>query len=185
MVALTYKISIKEKNKLHINNENSFLLSIYEKSKDEINGLKDLFSRLRSDYDLDDKEILNLIREDLIFIPVSIFSGSLAPLEAVVYYLKEDGYSFHKIASLLNRNDRTIWVTYNKSLKKKFKEESTSNLMIPLSILKNRRFSILESITFYLKEEKKLSLRQISTILNKNPKTIWTVYSRFKKKDER
>jgi DNA-binding transcriptional MerR regulator len=60
-------------------------------------------------------------REDrVIDIPSSIFKDrDLAPLEAITEHLKDDlGMSFHEIAVLLNRNDRTIWTCYSRAKKK-------------------------------------------------------------------
>ena len=60
------------------------------------------------------------IKKPGFYIPLSIFKDkSLGVLEALVYYLKEDKQmTFHKIALLLNRDDRTIWTTYHRSVKK-------------------------------------------------------------------
>lgn len=60
-------------------------------------------------------------REDrVIDIPSSIFRDrNLAPLEALTEHLKDNlGMSFHEIAVLLNRNDRTIWTCYSRAKKK-------------------------------------------------------------------
>ena len=53
-------------------------------------------------------------------IPVSVFSASsLSPMEAVVVYLKDEfSLSYHKVAMLLKRDDRTIWTVYNRARKK-------------------------------------------------------------------
>ncbi|MBU1198712.1 MAG: hypothetical protein KKF46_02675 [Nanoarchaeota archaeon] len=43
----------------------------------------------------------------------------LSVLESIVYYLKKQYYlSFHDIALLLKRDDRTIWTVYQRALKK-------------------------------------------------------------------
>jgi len=59
----------------------------------------------------------------LIAIPVSVLSDrSLATLEAVVEYLKEVlGLSYHEIAVLLKRDDRTVWTCYQRAKKKRGK----------------------------------------------------------------
>ncbi len=53
-------------------------------------------------------------------IPVSIFHNrDLAPLEGISCYLKDKALmSYHEIAVELNRDDRTIWTSYNRALKK-------------------------------------------------------------------
>ena len=55
-------------------------------------------------------------------------------------------------------------------------------LDIPLRILQDRTFAVLESIVEYLKEEKDLRYFEIAELLNKDQRTIWTVYNRAKKK---
>jgi len=42
--------------------------------------------------------------------------------------------------------------------------------------------SVLETLTKYLREELNLRLYQIANLLNKNQRTIWTVYNRAQKK---
>jgi len=60
---------------------------------------------------------------DDIKIPISVFADrSLASLEAVVEYMKENlELSYHEIAVLLKRNDRTIWTCYHRAKKKRSK----------------------------------------------------------------
>ena len=54
------------------------------------------------------------------FIPISVFSNiKLSVLESIVKYLKEiQKLSYHNIAVLLKRDDRTVWTIYNRCLKK-------------------------------------------------------------------
>ena len=59
--------------------------------------------------------------------------------------------------------------------------EKTS-LAIPSSIFKNRQLSVLEAITVYLHDKKKMRYSQIARLLNRNDRTIWTAYQRAKKK---
>ena len=52
-------------------------------------------------------------------IPVSIFQNKLGVLENIVVYLKDEcALSYHNIALLLKRNDRTIWSAYNTAVRK-------------------------------------------------------------------
>ena len=58
------------------------------------------------------------------FIPIPSFvfrDRSVAVLESLVEYMKDSqGLSFHEIALLLNRNDRTVWTVYRRAkLKRK------------------------------------------------------------------
>jgi hypothetical protein len=57
-------------------------------------------------------------------IPLSVFRDrNVAVLECITEYLKEElDMSYHDIAVLLNRDDRTIWTSYNRT-KKKRKDE--------------------------------------------------------------
>ena len=53
-------------------------------------------------------------------VPLRIFiEQELSPLETLVVYLKEESkLSFHAIALLLLRDDRTIWTSYMRAKKK-------------------------------------------------------------------
>ena len=132
-----------------------------------------------SEKDIPEKQVVESI-------PISVFNNKkLSALETICKYLKENiNKSYHEIATLLNRNDRTIWTTYNNS-KKKLAERfviKESGISIPISIFKDRKLSVLESIAVYLKDELGLTLHKIATLLNRNDRTIWTVYNRGKKK---
>lgn len=57
-------------------------------------------------------------------VPVFVFRDrSVAVLEALVEYLRDvKGLSYHEIAVLINRDDRTIWTVYNRvKLKRKYR----------------------------------------------------------------
>ena len=53
-------------------------------------------------------------------IPTSIFkTRELSILESLVVHLKDDkNMTYAQIARLLNRDDRTVWTAYQRSLKK-------------------------------------------------------------------
>ena len=59
-------------------------------------------------------------QEEVILIPSNIFKDrSLSVLEAIVKYLKEKrNLTYHQIAELVDRDDRTIWTVYNRVIKK-------------------------------------------------------------------
>ena len=63
------------------------------------------------------------------------------------------------------------------------KKEGNS-IYIPINILKDRVLSPLESLIEYLKEEKKLSYKNISILINRDQRNVWTIYNRVKKKRE-
>jgi DNA-directed RNA polymerase specialized sigma24 family protein len=54
-------------------------------------------------------------------IPTEIFKDrTLSVLEAIVEYLKEQkGLSYHEIAEMLNRDDRTVWTCYHRAKQKR------------------------------------------------------------------
>lgn len=66
-----------------------------------------------------DKE--KLMDKGMIRVPVYLFRDrNVAVLEALVEYLKDvHGLSYHEIAVLLNRDDRTIWTAYSRVIKKR------------------------------------------------------------------
>jgi len=60
--------------------------------------------------------------------------------------------------------------------------DSSSELSIPSSVFQNRNLSVLEAMVVYLKEDKSLKYSEIAKLLNRDDRTIWTVYNRAKKK---
>lgn len=140
-------------------------------------------SEMKTKYELSSADIIQLTKQSVI-IPLCIFTKWLSSLEAIVKYLKENqGMRLKQIADLLNRDQRTIWGAYARS-RKKHKEPLLIKPCkhIPASIFRDRNLSVLESLTLYLKEEEKLNLSEIARLLQRDPRTIWTVYHRLKKK---
>ncbi len=125
-------------------------------------------------------------RKTSITLSSSLFRNrQFSVLEALTVYLKEKKkLTYAQIARLLNRDDRTIWTVYNRAKKKPTTKSTTSkgSIAFPLSILSNRKFSCLEALVKYLKEKKGLTYAQIARLLNRDDRTIWTVYNRAKKK---
>lgn len=116
-------------------------------------------------------------------IPVSIFRNILSPLEALVKYLKENlNLKYHEIAKLLHRDDRTIWITYRNSKSKYVELETSEDILISLRIFFDRKLSVLEHLVLYLREKRSNSNKEIAMLLDKNESTIWTAYTRAKKK---
>ena len=133
------------------------------------------------EYNPDEKLNLNQI----IFIPIEIFNNdSLSSLETVTKYLKEElNYRFRDIAVFLNRSQKTIWDAYNSSKEKmsiNFEIEKKISFLVPLLIFKDRSVSFLEALTEYLKDHFNLKYCQIAALLNRDQRTIWTVYNRVK-----
>ena len=177
----------KKKGDVQENQVNSNSQEINLSYQNEKESMKNLIKSLIEKYNFSKEEFSSLFEtpenNDL---PISIFKNKeLSGLETITKYLKEvRNLKYSDIASLLNRDSRTIWSTYNAS-KKKLPEQldiRQSDIIIPLSKLSDRSFSILESIVSYLKFKYKLSLHEIGVLLNRDDRTIWTVLSRFKKK---
>jgi hypothetical protein len=130
------------------------------------------------------KEILKIIEKKEAVIPYSIFSNEkLSPLETITKYLRENlGYKYAEIANLLGRNPLPIGITYRNAVHK-MKEglDISSKEGIPASIINNKELSVFESIVYYLKK-KDLKFSEIAKILNRDDRTIWTVYHRAVKK---
>ncbi len=123
-------------------------------------------------------------------VPSSIFSDrSRSILEAATTYLKEEKKcTLRHIAHLLHRDERTIWTCYSRAKKKQQKAKAQKHLPsvdIPTSVFHDRRFSSLEAVVVYLKEKRGFSFREISHLLSRDERTIWTCYARTKKKQEK
>ena len=149
--------------------------------------IKLLLKELIQKYDLKKEDLLEAAQEkDDNDLPISIFqTKELSSLEAISKYLHEDRHlKFSQIASLTKRDSRTIWSSYQFSKKKHPSRLiiKQSEIKIPLHQLTDRSISVLESIVAYLKENYNLSYHQIAILVNRNDRTIWTVYSRYKKK---
>lgn len=169
-----------------------------------LTNLDSLLSELQKTSNLTKEDLTKLLKEDItrllklfelqkelpskkieeIQIPVSIFKTDLAPLESLIKYLKENlNFSYKKISTLLNRSNKTIWSSYNIVIKKQPEKfiVKKSEFLIPISIFSNRKFSILESLILHLKSQQ-FSFKQVSALLQKDYRTIWTCYSRAQKK---
>jgi hypothetical protein len=122
-------------------------------------------------------------------IPLSLFSDrKLGILQVATKYLKENlSLNYSKIARLVNRNDRTIWTTYKKAKEKqkeKFIQKEDKHI-IPCNIFSDRKLGPLEALTIYLKDELRLSFKDISHLLNRNYRTIWLSYHNGMRKREK
>lgn len=140
---------------------------------------------LRSKSKLSKKELRDVLyKSEEINLPVSIFKNKLSTLEIIVKYLKDElGLTFADISKAINRDHRTIWHAYKRAQIKNFQLNVTqSSISIPLILFSNRKNAPLETIVKYLKENSSLRLIDISRLLQRSPKTIWTVYNRSKAK---
>jgi len=155
----------------------------YSKEKEEIIRL--IIKEIRKEHRISRKQI-NLLSQVKVHqeIPLEIFSKGLGALEAICKYLKENqSMSYHEIAFLLNRDDRTIWSAYNQSIKKRKESFKISQkpLTFSSSIFENQELTVLESLIFSLKNSG-MKYKEIAEILNRDQRNVWTIYSRAVKK---
>ena len=106
-------------------------------------------------------------------------------LEALIVFLRErKKLSYRKIANLLNRDHRFVYNSYANAKDKELVTKYTISpnyKLIPISIFSDKKIPALEAITLYLKDELSLTYHKISLLLNRDDRTIWTVYQRTKK----
>jgi len=119
-------------------------------------------------------------------VPLSIFRNrSLGSLEALTKFLKEHhSLQYSEIAALLNRDDRTIWSTYD-SAQKKHDEPNVvdeDSLWVPAAVFGDRRLGPLEALSIHLRDEHEHSFTEIGRLLNRDTRTIWTTCKRARGK---
>ena len=153
----------------------------YSKEKETI--INQLIKAVQEEYKVSRRDVLSLIRKE-IEIPINTFSKELGALESIVKYMKENlNMKYNEIAKELGRDERTIWTAYKKATEKQkepFKIKRTE-IIIPVSIFKDERLTILESIILYIKE-KEMKFSEIAKLLERDQRNIWTIYSRAIKK---
>ena len=133
------------------------------------------------------KRILQKILGEENNLPISIFkTKGLSGLEAVTIYLKDHkNQPTKKVAANLKRKLSTIYTTCTnakRKLKGKELDCSDNSVTIPIKMFSQRKFSVLESLVFYLNQEKRIPLKKISILLNKNYNTVKTVFWRYNQK---
>jgi len=149
--------------------------------------IQEFLEFLEKKFQISSEEIIKQVREKEVYeIPISIFDNKeLSALETICKYLKENlGLTFSRIAELTNRDQRVIGKTYHNSenkLSKPFAIKKTA-FYIPLSIFRDKSLGVLETLVYYLKEEKQLTFHKIALLLNRDDRTIWTTYHRAVKK---
>ena len=107
-------------------------------------------------------------------------------MEALTKFMKENSaMSYKEIAKSLNRDERTIWTAYNKAKQKQTEiiKAKKTDIFLPMSIF-NKKLTVLESVITYLKQ-KGLGYSEIATLLDRDQRNIWTIYSRAVKKIRR
>jgi len=161
------------------------LEQVYAEHPEKVARLSALLQELEKT-GLEAKEVLGLLKQKaLISIPAEALNCGLSPLEAVVAYLSISGYSLTQSAELLGRHVSTIWMTLKKARQRARlpRKRLESRYPIPLSLLAERRLSVLELAATHLKSEHGLSATDIARILGRNVRTIWTVLGRARRKE--
>jgi DNA-directed RNA polymerase specialized sigma24 family protein len=189
LFAIKKKKRSKKKTKIKSNNSIKALnlLSLelkedFSKEKQQIISL--LIKQIKKKYRLNNEQISELTKtKKKIEIPLNIFSDKLEALEAISKYMKENlNLSYHEIAKLLNRDDRTIWTSYNRAVRKQPKPIKVTSGTVPFSIFKEK-LTILEAIIVHLKKQMKYI--EIAKLLSRDQRNIWTIYSRAARKIKR
>ena len=112
-------------------------------------------------------------------IPISAFRCGLSGLEIVVRYMKEvDGKKNVEVARLLNRSATTIHTTYTNALRKYSGalDVSDYSVVIPVAVVAERSFSVLEGIVVHLNQT--FSLKEIAALIHRSYSTVKTVRKR-------
>src|SRR3989344_7923637 len=107
---------------MNVKNSKEYLKSVKEDSSFRI--LKLAIGELKEKYNVSENELMQLAKQPAskeILIPIAVYEAkNLSALEIVCKYLKEDlGIGYSKIATLLNRDNRTIWTTYQNAASKR------------------------------------------------------------------
>jgi transcriptional regulator len=149
----------------------------YSLSKEELVGI--IAEEFEIKYELGEKEIRKITgAPDRENIPTTIFIGELGALEALCKYMKENlGMSYREIAGEISRNERTIWSSCDKANKKVREkiEAKETELQIPLSVIKDRKLTVLESIIVFLKRSG-MRYNKIAEALGREQRNVWTIY---------
>ena len=151
---------------------------------DDFQLFKVLLGRLKQKYNVSTTDVLNIVQEE-IMIPCTVFIKKLSPLETAVKYLKENlNLEYSKVADLLGRDRKTVWQAHKNSIKKfpNSIQPNETEYNVPVSVLKTN-LSLLEAVVVYLKDQFNLSYHNIGELLQRNERTIWTVYNRAMKKN--
>ena len=113
--------------------------------------------------------------------PASIFSTELTPFESICTFLVEQrSMKYKDIAQLVHRDTAIVGITYRRARKKHPAAlPMHSEVIVPFDIF-SERMTLFESIVLHL--TKTHTVAQIAALLNRKYRTIWTGYSRARKK---
>lgn len=138
---------------------------------------------LQEKYGYSSDDLLGLMEKVEVFVPIGIFSSTLSPLSSLVMYLHEKRrMPLSEVAVSLGRSYRAVWGAYKGLRKSRTSPKIVpSEFSIPLSAF-SRKLSILEAVVVFLRDEYGASLKETASQLGRDPRTVWTLYDRAKKK---
>jgi DNA-binding CsgD family transcriptional regulator len=147
----------------------------------------DLFvEHLKSEHKWTEKQVESMLKagkEAEPTIPLSLFSeSSLSAFELIVRHLHDNLLlSYSEIARLTSRDPRTVWTAHKSSMTKHPQpiEPKPSEFSFPVSILADRKLSVLESVVNHLHEHYGLPYSRIAALLHRDPRTVYTVKRRI------
>jgi hypothetical protein len=164
-------------------------ISIAKPHGEALDALNTFISTLMESYSLSYQDVIYLLNKKRIegeiqAVPVEIFRDrKLGILEILAKYLKEEkNFRYTDIAKILSRDERTIWVSYKNAVQKKKSRfvVPETKYWVPLSIFANRKLGLLQVLVVYFKEKFGLSNHAIAVLLNRDSRTIWSVYNKLK-----
>ena len=122
-----------------------------------------------------------------IYVPSCIFSKELSSFESIVKFLKENyGLSFVEISKLMDKKKQSVWRAYKLASSKQKGSLNVTNLYYPVPITEfEKGNTILESLVLFFKEKYHLTNAQISALLQRDDRTIYTVIARNRRKHEK
>ncbi len=143
--------------------------------------LESFYKNIRDKYDLEGE--LNVLIEKKDYLPASVFTKELGILESITKYLHQKGLSNKEISEMLDRSPSNIAVSYKNAqnkLPEQLKEDS--KVKIPLNIFTSK-LTCFESICLYLVDQG-MRYSEVAKLLDRDQRTIWTIYHRAKEKNE-
>jgi len=151
--------------------------------------LEIVLKKIQSEGDLQLADLIKTFQETKgeISVPLSIFSTSLPPAEALCSFLRENKkLSYKEIAALISRNEKNVWAACQRAKRKNKKHlKAEEKYHLPVSIFKDRSYSLLENVVFYLNRVHHLSNKEIAKLMKKSPNSIAVLMKRARDKHER
>jgi hypothetical protein len=140
-----------------------------------------LYNRLKKDHGMSLLDLTEALGGTQV--PCSIFNARLTVLQSLVKYLSEKGEKSGDIARTLQMTTSGVWRVL-RDAKKLLPSPSlvADSILVPISLFKEGGLSATESLVAHLKERHGLRYRAIGGMLQRDERTIWTIYRRAVKK---